>query len=489
MVRRIIEHARQFWGAAGMVVRQSVHSLPVVVALALVTLVLEQHLEPFRAFDDGMLALVSAQMPVPSVQDDEAGVTVVMVTRPLFDSALGRSLPIDKERLAPLLNVLADKAPSVVGIDVDAVPVTGSPGPGAVQQLPLFEPVSAMLRQGTSVVLVSYPRPAKQSAQQARDWRIAWCEQAAGLHPEPGRSKGRLYWASTWLEPEGRALSVVRYSGPEQYPRMAAQDGGLLPLGLVMSVAARLAGSHQIQLAAAADYCALKPIPVEQTSAEGGKPPLAFINFFDKPLRVVEMTDPVDFARTDQGLEGRAVILGVSSFAGVDEHTTPLGRLPGAVLHALVAASVGATLRVDHHFAFFADVLFGWLFVLMFFCAVRVQSCVVKACPAVPTAAYVLNFGVGLCPLVLTVATILCLAPQLAVNGLWLNPLPLLVGLLVHLYIELSQPHHGAGTPSHGGSAGASALVRLHWAERGMRVLVWLGALGLLAGGLLALQH
>jgi hypothetical protein len=417
--------------------------IPVVVFLASVTLVME-NFHTFRAFDDKVLAGVMSTRGPADIEKEPGPFTAAIISRELFTTDLERRLPFNKEKLAGALQLLAAERPKVIAVDVDAIPRGIKPTDDVtdvkdVQPQEMFKAIKPLLQAGIAVVLVSYPGVATEEADAYR-WRMKFCEAAKMLPPQP-QPLGRLWWASTYLEAEGSTLSVLRYHSLTQMDAVKRADGSLIPLGHVLAVASGLLHLDQQTLVRQADYCA-KPPMAPTSAADLAQPrkapdPDNFINYFSEvptsfqigPNKKIPMGLP---------LKGKAVVLGVQSFEGVDEHSTPVGRLAGALMHAFVASSLlQPPLAETHRGPFAVDVIMGYAFVLLFHGLQDFRNWLSSLWPRANALRRLASILMPMIAGMTTAGLLIWLGPVAATEGLWLNPLPMLLGLTAHLYLEL----------------------------------------------------
>lgn len=453
---------------AGRQLRGALAGLPLILVLASLALVLEAS-HKFHIFDDAMLTLVSKLKPPAPTEVLHDKLVTVMVTRQMFETELNRKLPIDKVALRTVIEALGEQEPKVVAIDVDAIPDGPPPPEGSSQAPPMQEAILTLLQRGIHVVAVSYPRLTEKHASQARDWRRLYCKAAVDIK-DTGKGKGKLYWASAWLQSEGGGDSVLRYSPPGKAEKVAEENESLLPLGLVLWAATETAmesgtraganatvppnqpaGRAEALRRQASAYC--ETVLASNTGhAKPSKPasgarapdePDALINYFGRTPLELELSSIRELKLRKLDLQGKAVMLGVSSFEKVDTHLTPLGQLPGAVVHSLVAASVGVPLAEDHLMAFGLDVLMGYVFMVMLLGLREGSKAVEARAPKAHTLLRLINVATPLIPLLITALFVLVCMPRLTSSGLWLNPLPVLMGLLIHLYAELTEREAG----------------------------------------------
>ncbi len=421
--------AHYVWG----LVASGVIYLPLIVFLASLTLVLDDH-QVFRAADDGVIGAVAALRGPADPEDPDPSFASAIISRDLFAKELGRTLPFGKEKLERTLQLLNKEGPKLIAVDVDAIP-RSVPSTAAATDQPMFQAIRSLLDNGTSVVLVSYPSRTFDEELAAFAWRRSFC--AAASHGEPG--KGKLWWASSYLDVEGRGTSVIRFHGRDQAEALEAADGALLPLGLVLAAIVdprkKLASLRE-----KADYCAKAlGTPPAGTNALTRKAPApdSFVNYFSKMPEQLWISCATTLPKGAESLKGKAVVLGVQSFEGVDEHATPLGKLPGATVHTLIAASVSGAGEAGHGLKFMFDVAVGFLFVPLFHLLQGIRDAVSRNWPRADSVVRVLSVLLPLLALAIASSLLLAFAPKIAAGGVWINPLPMLIGLLAHLYVEL----------------------------------------------------
>lgn len=456
----------------------SAQALPLIAAFASLTLVLDTHFDFFRVFDEHVVGFAASRR---ADHDDVNTVFSAWVISPeLFSDAKAfkRTLPVDKERLGEIIGQF-NKA-RAVAIDVEAIPqdqvIAGTDQDNKeVKGRPMFKAIAPLLRQGVNVVLLSSGHQKDEVS--AFYWRQSFCAAAKSV-TSAAQSSARLWWATGYLETQGSGMSVLRYFSPEQSKKRveAGIDSGLMPLGIVLAVAASAAGPAQSDLADAADYCAraqtMRPpvVPADGVSrlatAEHPDKPTEYINYFrDRPPEIpIESMEGLPQGGPLELLKRGAIVLGVRTPDGIDVHGTPVAPMLGAHLHALVAASVGKPVSQSHAWAYLVDIAVGYLFVVLFHAFQDLRVRVIQRSYAnAPSAQRLVNLA---CPLAALLATCLLLmfAPMAAAYGLWLNPIPMLLGVMAHLYVELIDPPKAEHAPSIRESFRA-------WRSRGRQVL------------------
>lgn len=418
--------------------------LPLIVFLASLTLVLE---EQFRAFDDVVMGAVVSIKGQWDPEDVHERLSTVVIGQELFKKLLGRQLPFDKSKLVDVLRLIAAERPAAIAVDVDAIPRT-TQSTAEVEQLPMFQAIRPLLEKGIDVVLVSYPSSDDAEAVSDDLWRKKYCAAAKLLN-----GGGKLWWASTFLQVEGHATSMIRYYSPTQARDLLNAGEALLPLGLVL---AGLVDPKKVGSSPGIDYCAgpvIAPKPSEEAKHLHEIEPGAIVNYFGARPQTLTLQTSDRLPLAPQPLRFGVVVLGVESFPGVDEHVTPLGRIPGASAHALVAASVKTekTEQQRHRMAFVVDVLVGFLFVVVFHFAMAIRDLCAEGFARARSVISTLNIAFPVLALAGMLYLALYISPRIGVCGYWVNPLPMFLGLLAHLYLDLvsaakGRPHEASGT-------------------------------------------
>jgi hypothetical protein len=173
----------------------------------------------------------------------------------------------------------------------------------------------------------------------------------------------------------------------------------------------------------------------------------AFINFQPRAenavtVVVVDSMDALE-ALPPGLIAGKIVFLGLRSFGALDEFVTPAGRKAGAVVHAYVANSMlSGPLRANHLWAALVDFAIGLLFSMIAMCTLSVLERWHRTAPNLAGAAHIVFL-----PLLLAVfvALVLLLMPWFMARAVWLNPLPMLLGLTAHAYWEAIEGKKGTG--------------------------------------------
>ena len=154
-------------------------------------------------------------------------------------------------------------------------------------------------------------------------------------------------------------------------------------------------------------------------------------------------------------LNDRVVLIGMQSFAGIDEFVTPIGTLPGTLVHAHVVNTTDMRIRksIESAFPLLADVVLGILTVIVLSTLHRISAAplISSVSPNLSALAELLGPLLGF--VFFALLTLWACAGLYSV-GLWCDPLPMLVGLALHVYAghrtASVQPKRGGDHPPHG---------------------------------------
>lgn len=463
------------------------------VFLACLTVVLE-HQHFFQGLDATALTVIGQLQPEDDTRklDEPHEVVAVSASTKLFEAPIfGAKLPVDRDGLAAMLvTLLPDKPaqaasasasaaaeqPRVIAIDVDITPLSRATAEDLQLQAappPIHAAILKALAAGIDIVAATYPNQSDANrAERTRDWRAALCarvalqQKTAQQDHRPDKPRiGRLRFASPLLVARGTRQAVVDY----ERPALTAQqpcDETARGLGLV-----------------AADLARERP---EKPAPEPGccsPHDSRFINFFSRKNSMLEVDSIEQLAAFRPLLGGRVVILGVKSFAGVDEHLTPFGRMPGSAVHAAIAQTEFEDLKSGHREAFGLDLALGLLFIGLAFLLHMLVDWATPRLGHGSSLLYLIRLAGPLFLFALLGGATLLFAQRLAYAGIWLNPLGMLLGLSLHLYEHLANTATAHDTELRGGPL-------LRGTERALRcigyliladVILWAGCILLAA--------
>lgn len=468
--------------------------------LACVTVVLE-HFHVFQRLDAYALTIVGQMSPPPETQKPgELGdvVAVSASTRMFEGPVFGFKLPVNRDGVAQMLATLAPPRnnhggsadttarPAVIAIDVDITPLLDPPGPACyppaaacAPPLPdIHQAILDALDAGVDVVASTYPNtgPDQPGAIRTTEWQRRLCgavTRAAGEAALQHRVFGRLRIATPDLAPSSMHRIVVDY---ERAPvsSVGAFSTTNAPLGVAAAELKRTRGAPPQAQAEPTDCSA--PTGDHQ-KADHHDAKHHFINFFSGRTSTMDVDTLDELAMWRPLLNNKVLVLAVKNFAGVDEHLTPFGAMAGSALHAAIAQTdYQQGFHVHKRYAFMIDLALGLAFlglsVVLHWIIHRLTHCLGLGSPLL----YLTRL---LGPLMIFGVVgwfALLMAQQMAYQGLWMNPLVMLIGLTLHMYEHLA----AAGGAHDGTEHGYRAPVD--------HLLAWIGY-ALLAGSVIWAAH
>lgn len=427
--------------------------------LACVTLVLE-HFHAFKRLDAYALTIVGQMSPPPDTQKPgELGdVVAVSASTRMFESdVFGFKLPVDRDGLAKMLATLAPpmtnhggspdttERPAVIAIDVDITPLLAPPAVAAEAASAASAPpppqihqaILAALDAGVDVVASTYP---SERTDQTKEWRRRLCDavtRAAGEAALQHRVFGRLRIATPDLAPSTMHRIVVDYQRAP-VPLIGAFSMTEAPLGVA---AAELKRTRPLKPATHAEPmpCGEVAVAVKHEGVDHHGDNEHFINFFSGRTSTMEVHSLEELAMWRPLLNNKVVVLAVKSFTGVDEHLTPFGAMAGSAVHAAIAQTdYQQAFDTNHLFAFLIDLALGLAFLAL---SVGLHWIIHRLAHHLGPGSPLLYLTRLLGPLMVfgTVGWFaLLMAQRMAYQGLWMNPLVLLIGLTLHMYEHLA---------------------------------------------------
>lgn len=427
--------------------------LPVVLALVALCLILH-HWSAYQRLEGAAVYLVGTLAPKHQPEQLSSGRIVALHFTPdFFASPEGfqRRLPLNRGTLAKVVDTVAQAQPTLIALDIDAVRA-GDSDAEREEARQLHQAIERALARRIDVVAVTFPH-ALPITQANLDAVMALCQLDA---PAPRATRGRFVLASPTLQQEG-AFQVV-YRVPIHPPSPDGQERRMA------QVVAQLMGRHgagQAHLANLGSLCQPDEDQTRhalQTSAQtashgthGGPEAvqLGHIRFLNrdeyKRLTALPISDWDDLHTLAGDLTGRVVFIGAQSFPGLDTYLTPLGPMPGVLVHAHIANSIDQGMHASTLLSTLLDIALGMLFVLVCLLIHAGHHWTQHKSShldrlyllLVPMLAYtVFLFGA------------LWLSAEVYARGLWIDPIPILVGLSLHLYVETNAASAGHATAS-----------------------------------------
>lgn len=443
-------------GRLGRLLSDVLAHLPAV--LFLVSLcVMAHHTETYAKVEGLSVMLVGSLAPKKALPESVPPPTVALTASPeFFYNAYDGRLPLSRKTTAEVVSKLVSHGPKLIALDVD-VARAGSAANEETEANLLIGAIRDALVAGIDVVAVTYP----QTDSTRRDLRDAWLnhlctqlrpseiEKAAASSPagaaKSKKQKGVFVLASPMLARE-RPFELV-YRVTNNPPRGDKEDHRLFAVISALSKsepAASFCSADQLNAAALHKIDNLEREWPDLKKMHR----IRFVDGRSEPSVVgVSLLSMSHLNEIAPGLKGRTVLFGVKSFDGMDEFLTPFGEMPGAELQARIANSWTKEkdedhrgMKDDHVKAALWDTLIGLAFVLTYLLmrgaftwfdklkARHFSSLVQLVLPLVAFGGFLL--------------VALWLSAMQFASGQWLDPLPIMLGLSLHLYAESSGGKH-----------------------------------------------
>lgn len=427
--------------------------LPAVLFLSSVCL-LAHHTAPY-AWIEWVSVKFVATLAHPNENTLGPGEIIAITATPtFFSSEFDSRLPLARGKVAEVVSTLAEGCPSLIAVDIDIAP-TGDTEPERKAGTALVRTIGRALDDGIDVVAITYPSlgrkrdhhkldvvcaalaPATRSAESS--------ERRCRKHSPPGR----FVLANPMLVPEGPFHLMYRTSREFQ----GKHDSRL---GSVIAELRRTSNTtHQVPGMCAGvqvDADALEAVDAGEVMWHDSEETMRIRFFGSVPEGAVSTLPPIDsivhLKQYTSEISDRAVVFSVESFAGLDKHLTPVGEMTGALVHAHIANSIDQPMVGSSLVGFAWDVGIGLIFVTAILFLNAVQKCLVDA-----TRPNLAMLAMLLAPLIVfggLLALASWISAALFARGFWLDPLPVMVGLALHLYVEALQPEHAGAHQAHG---------------------------------------
>ncbi len=423
--------------------------LPVVLFLTALG-VLVHRTEGYAKLEGLVVMLVGAVAPYPPLPEKLPDTVAITASPDFFYQQYGGRLPLSRAVTAEVVNTLREKHPRLIALDLD-VSRTGEGDDEKKEAASLIAAIRAALHDGIDVVAVAYPMHEGVRRHSRDEGLKALCaelqhaaphRQASAAPENSAQTPGIFVLASPMLAPEQSFNIVHRVSqspvdGQHEDHRMFAVTSALLskdrkPANLCKGADVDSAALHSLDNAER-QWPDLKKMHRIRFMVEKDSDPIAV-------KAVASMSELKEVA---QELGERTVFFGVQSFHGMDDFLTPLGHMPGAQLQALIATSWNkGGMSQEHLHAALWDVLIGLGFVLVYVILQRGLSCMEEK-----KMNYCALLGGLILPLLIFVVfagLVFYLSTLKLTAGEWLDPLPMMAGLTIHLYVESNgKGHHG----------------------------------------------
>ncbi len=478
-----------------------VSMLAVVLVLVSASAILESG-HVFRPFDDVALSIAMLNIKdgrynrTVDPNESSGPVAVVLISEKMFESKFDRRLPVDPTKLARIIEEIVKADPRRIAIDIDIAKGNNAitkdaetePTPcGGDASNPLHVALCGALTVGIDVFGITYARQSKNGRETRNEHLRAIC----ALRPPSDKAKhppAIFQIVSSQLKTLQRsAIDIPYFTGQPPALGIAAACAG-------SSYSCRgFTGNEP-------NYCALidqleidASLPGVDDDGRPAKTPgnnpaahaFDLIQFrpAENQVRRLIIDSLVGLKAQAPFLHDKIVFLGLKSFANLDSVVTPVGLESGAVVHAAIANSMlmEKPLRPDLAIAIAVDFIIGLLFAALATCTYNRLARHREKAPSI-----VGTVGVLWLPMQLAFFSyiILLLMPLFLASGVWLNPLPMLLGLTAHAYWEAREsaehPHPGCGllAPSKASNTAAAWV-----GDRIVGYMLRLAAIGAMAWG------
>lgn len=418
----------------------------------------------FVALDSAMVMLASSQTREQSLTINSGAqysddVIAVLVSQHMFNEQFGRVLPVNRDKLAELVATVAKAGPKVIAIDVDVSRLSTT----GCEDTPrdsgrLHRTIIETVQSGISVTAVKYPSPYAKSNEPCLDTLESKANEAVTrLADENTTDAPRFLFASPDLDIDEQPGVVVRFENPLYDSNLHAREGHhpkRMPLVPSLGIAAALLGNITKENMANGILCSIKPSKnceaLRFDHGEIAQHEHYLINFFHPPRQIViEQLEDLNDPLVIESIKSRIVFIGIESFGNTDRYLTPIGYQSGALIHAAIGGSMKKPIEESHGLAVCLDVFAGLAFLYLF----KWTSDGAKSLSRHPTLNQALIL-IGPCvALAFSFLLTFWFIVHLISKSLWINPLPIFLGLSVHLYLESIEKAHGhAGEqhPAHG---------------------------------------
>lgn len=383
------------------------------------------------------VSLSAAEPPEPSENHAPPEPPLVLtISKRLYQEKFNNTSPLDRTELATLLTNIKTANPMLLVLDLDLSPVM--PGATNSQAEVVDGLLDDMSSASTAVVLLvpSFEGTPELSAAQSK-WMSDRC-------PGPENASKRLYFGLSGLPNE--AGVILRH--PRHYPSIGNVARWAADFDYAAGGAALASSCHSVPQPGA--VCAFfrenDRLPdlkhyFSEVARRCGSEPIDFRWMNDTRYEENHVVELDSLAVPDS--TNRVVFLG-GSYDGHDVHPTGVGPKDGVVVHAAVFAS--DTRSVPHARAALLEValgvLLGSIFAALWTLRLRARERYhaelyrERALPSLlqwfASTAFLISMIVvgGISAVVMLLVSARCLG-----TGLWLNPVPLVVGMALDGYV------------------------------------------------------
>jgi hypothetical protein len=359
----------------------------------------------------------------PAASAEQGDTVALLVSRELFETALRERSPLDPRVLDQIVRGIADSRPTQLAIDLDLSPSPSDADlPGAeAARASVLHYLQAMASQGTRVLVV-LPGVSATPAEQARkaQWAGTVCQ--AGVE---------LADTSLGLSHTPAGLSLLKYVAE------------LPSLGVLMAERGRAGLCASRNADGSLPTLMLSPngaaASVMNASHSEDRVRINFKGF--NATRVLTLTTLDDIAQLPQRLalaQARTVLL-AGAYSAADSFMLPNGRqVTGAEVHAAVAFSEAHPVQAQHALAYLIDLVVGCcvglVLELLWHAYQKSHLVYVKAA----------CLGGACLTIALPILLLWFFMAQMLAADLWMNAVPLVIGLAIHGIMETLHSDHAA---------------------------------------------
>jgi CHASE2 domain-containing sensor protein len=348
---------------------------------------------------------------------------IVKISRSFYETEFHERSPLDPRVLDPLLKTITASRPNQLAIDLDLSPSPSDAdlvGAVAARET-MIDRLKQLATQGSRVLIV-LPGVASTVAEQTRkaEWAGTLCQAGVDL-ADPNLGLTHTPAGLSLLKYVNNLPSLGVLMAPQKPPGLCASrnEAGKIPTLLLAP-----------NTAAAAVMNATTPEQRKRINFKG----------FDE-VEIFTVDTPLDIDKLTHLLASskwKTVVL-AGNYSEADTFQLPNSRfVSGAEVHAAVAYSIANPVDANHGLAFLLDlaigVLVGLALHMLWHCYKDTQFLYVKALCLFGTVAV----------FVIPVMLLLNWMPGLLSRNMWINAIPLLLGLFIHGIMEpLHTPGHG----------------------------------------------
>lgn len=452
--------------------------LPVVVFLVALCVVL--HHSPWYGWIEWLPVKLIASMTNPGVgrKAVELGpatgrIVAVVASRDFFASEFASHLPLERGKVAEMVDLVARNRPKLIALDIDTTPAGNSEAELQAWKR-LVDTMRSALDEGIDVVAIAYPvEAAAPGGGERKRYLDELCRRLQGPmppveRPVPPRADvfatpvpGRFALASPLVLPDGPFGVIYRVNDGRIG---SGYETRLYHVIAAMMQPASLRGGRSAVASLCVDgridekllkqnddalsdwHEASRSIRIRFTG-DGG----------ERYVTVLAVDSSVELRERAATLRDKVVLIGAQTYTSIDTFLTPVGSMSGAELHAHIANSADQPMAEISLFAVLLDVAIGLLFVAAYLLLRYLRQRML--CRLGPHCESLLMLMLPLIIFGSLLALAAYVSKEMFAWGYWLDPLPLFAGLALHLYVEASEGAHHASAAANGHGGGSHGLL------------------------------